>query len=75
MSRRCASSPITRERMDGEGRFGEMERLLAQIGAAEYLAQLAGGVMMSQGEMARLHELGRRREGPGSIPHRRSCAR
>jgi (2S)-methylsuccinyl-CoA dehydrogenase len=45
-------------RMEGEGRFGEMESLLAQIGAAEYAAQLAGGVMMSQGEMARLHELG-----------------
>jgi len=46
------------KRLDGEGRFGEMERLLAQIGAAEYLAQLAGGVAMSQGETARLSELG-----------------
>jgi (2S)-methylsuccinyl-CoA dehydrogenase len=46
------------KRMDGEGRFGEMERLLAQIGAAEYLSQLFGGVMMSQGEIVRLHELG-----------------
>ncbi len=45
-------------RLDGEGRFGEMERLLAEIGAAEYLSQLAGGVVMSQGETARLHELG-----------------
>ena len=45
-------------RMDGEGRFGEMESLLAQIGAGEYLAQLVGGVTMSQGEVARLHELG-----------------
>jgi len=45
-------------RMDGEGRFGEMESLLARIGAAELLAQLSGGVMMSQGEMVRLHELG-----------------
>ena len=45
-------------RMQGEGRFGDMESLLAQIGAAEYAAQLAGGVMMSQGEVARLHELG-----------------
>ena len=35
-----------------------MERLLAQLGAAEYLSQLAGGVAMSQGETARLHELG-----------------
>jgi (2S)-methylsuccinyl-CoA dehydrogenase len=46
------------QRMQGEGRFGEMESLLAQVGAGEYLAQLAGGVMMSQGEMARTHELG-----------------
>ena len=46
------------KRLDGEGRFGEMERLLAGIGAAEYLSQLAGGVVMSQGETARLHELG-----------------
>ena len=35
-----------------------MESLLAQIGAAEYVAQLAGGVMMSQGEIVRPHELG-----------------
>jgi len=46
------------KRLDGEGRFGEMERLLAQIGAAEYLSQLAGGVTMSQGETARLQALG-----------------
>jgi (2S)-methylsuccinyl-CoA dehydrogenase len=46
------------KRLGGEGRFGEMERLLAGIGAAEYLSQLAGGVAMSQGETARLSELG-----------------
>jgi (2S)-methylsuccinyl-CoA dehydrogenase len=46
------------KRMQDEGRFGEMECLLAQVGAAEYAAQLASGVMMSQGEMARPHELG-----------------
>ena len=45
-------------RMSDEGRFGEMEALLAQIGAAEYAAQLYGGVVMSQGEIARTHELG-----------------
>jgi (2S)-methylsuccinyl-CoA dehydrogenase len=45
-------------RMADEGRFGEMEALLAQIGAAEYASQLAGGVPMSQGEIARTHELG-----------------
>ena len=41
-----------------EGRFGEMEALLSHIVAGEYLAQLAGGVVMSQGEVVRLHELG-----------------
>ena len=45
-------------RMSDEGRFGEMEALLAQIGAAEYASQLAGGVPMSQGEIARTLELG-----------------
>ena len=46
------------KRMADEGRFGEMESLLSQIAAGEYLAQLAGGVAMSQGEIVRLHELG-----------------
>ena len=46
------------KRMHGEGRFGEMEALLAQIGAAEYAVQLMGGVVMSQNEIVRLHELG-----------------
>jgi (2S)-methylsuccinyl-CoA dehydrogenase len=45
-------------RMEGGGRFGELESLIAQIGAAEYAAQLCGGVVMSQNEIARLHELG-----------------
>ena len=45
-------------RMQDEGRFGEIEALLCQIGAAEYAAQLFGGVMMSQNEMVRLGELG-----------------
>ena len=46
------------KRMEEDGRFGELDALLAQIGAAEYSAQLHGGVMMSQGEMVRAHELG-----------------
>ncbi|MGH6793311.1 MAG: acyl-CoA dehydrogenase family protein, partial [Methyloceanibacter sp.] len=46
------------QRMQGEGRFGEMEQLLARIAAGEYLSQLSGGVVMSQNEIARLHELG-----------------
>lgn len=38
--------------------FGAMEQLILQIGAGEYLAQVAGGIPMSQGEMARLSDLG-----------------
>lgn len=45
-------------RMQGEGRFGDMEALIVQIGFGEYLAQMAGGVMMSQNEFIRPHELG-----------------
>ncbi|MBC7143121.1 MAG: acyl-CoA dehydrogenase family protein [Rhodobacteraceae bacterium] len=40
------------------GGFGEMERLILQIGFGEYLAQIAGGMPMSQGEVARLSDLG-----------------
>ena len=39
-------------------RLGEMERLLVQIAAGEYLAQVAGGIPMNQAEFARLPELG-----------------
>jgi (2S)-methylsuccinyl-CoA dehydrogenase len=40
------------------GRFGETETLLVQIGLGEYLAQVFGGIAMSQGETIRLAELG-----------------
>ena len=40
------------------GSFGEMEGLILQIGFGEYLAQIAGGIPMSQGEVARLADLG-----------------
>ncbi|MGO4853890.1 acyl-CoA dehydrogenase family protein [Phaeovulum sp. W22_SRMD_FR3] len=44
-------------RLAETGGFGPMEQLLLQIGYGEYLAQLAGGIPMSQGEMARLSDL------------------
>ncbi|GAB4381992.1 MAG: acyl-CoA dehydrogenase family protein [Albidovulum sp.] len=40
------------------GALGEMEALLLQIGFGEYLAQIAGGIPMSQTETARLADLG-----------------
>ncbi|WP_413875720.1 acyl-CoA dehydrogenase family protein [Albidovulum sp.] len=45
-------------RLDAAGAFGEMEQLILQIGFGEYLAQIAGGIPMSQGETARLADLG-----------------
>jgi (2S)-methylsuccinyl-CoA dehydrogenase len=49
-------------RQEAEGRLGEIERLIVQIGLAEYSAQIAGGIPMSQSEFARLAELGVARE-------------
>ncbi len=46
------------ERLLAEGRFGEMEALLLQIAAGEFLAQIAGGLPMSQGEFLRPADLG-----------------
>jgi (2S)-methylsuccinyl-CoA dehydrogenase len=46
------------ERMSGAGRFGETEELLVRIGLGEYLAQMLGGIPMSQGEMVRPGDLG-----------------
>ena len=39
------------------GRFGVLEQLLHQIAFGEYLAQIHGGIPMSQGEIARLSDL------------------
>ena len=46
------------ERMTAVGRFGETEDLLARIGLGEYLAQMLGGIPMSQGEFVRPGDLG-----------------
>ena len=45
-------------RLSTEGRFGEFERLLLAAAFAEYLAQIAGGIPMSQVEMIRPEALG-----------------
>jgi (2S)-methylsuccinyl-CoA dehydrogenase len=45
-------------RMVGEGRLGEAEELLIRIGLGEYIAQIAGGIPMSQGEVVRPSDLG-----------------
>ncbi|MGC1466628.1 MAG: acyl-CoA dehydrogenase family protein, partial [Pseudolabrys sp.] len=46
------------ERMAGDGTLGEIEEHLVHIGLGEYLAQILGGIPMSQGEVVRLADLG-----------------
>jgi len=46
------------ERLAEAGRLGEVESLIAQAVFGEYLAQLAGGIALSQGEIARPADLG-----------------
>jgi (2S)-methylsuccinyl-CoA dehydrogenase len=45
-------------RLTASQKFGEMEQLLVQIAAGEYLNQIAGGIPMNQAEFARLADLG-----------------
>lgn len=45
-------------RLEAAGAFGELEQLLLTIGVGEYLSQITGGIPMSQGEIARLSDLG-----------------
>ena len=46
------------ERMHAGGGLGETEELLVEIGIGEYLAQIQGGIPMSQGEIVRPADLG-----------------
>jgi (2S)-methylsuccinyl-CoA dehydrogenase len=45
-------------RLTASDRFGEAERLLLNAAFGEYLAQIAGGIAMSQNETVRLADLG-----------------
>jgi len=44
--------------LEKDGKFGEIEQLILQIAFGEYLAQLRGGIPMSQGEVARPEDIG-----------------
>ena len=45
-------------RLGNSGRLGEIEELIVRMGVGEYLAQIFGGIPMSQGEIVRLSDLG-----------------
>ncbi len=59
------------QRLSAADNFGELEELLVRIGAGEYLAQIAGGIPMSQGEIVRLSDLGL---GPAAVAARMNPA-
>jgi (2S)-methylsuccinyl-CoA dehydrogenase len=46
------------ERLTAEGAYGEIEELLTRAGYAEFLAQIFGGIPMSQGEIVRSSDFG-----------------
>jgi (2S)-methylsuccinyl-CoA dehydrogenase len=45
-------------KLDEAGTLGERERLILQLGFGEYLAQIVGGIPISQGEIVRPSDLG-----------------
>ena len=45
-------------RLDAAGELHSPQRLIVMVGFGEYLAQLAGGIAMGQGEVARPQDLG-----------------
>ncbi|MBQ2261730.1 MAG: acyl-CoA dehydrogenase family protein [Loktanella sp.] len=46
------------ERLQADGKFGEVEQLIHQIAFGEYLWQIYGGIPMSQNEIARPQDIG-----------------
>ena len=46
------------ERLETQGKFGALERLLLSAAFGEYCAQIAGGIPMSQGEIVRPGDIG-----------------
>src|SRR5229473_1873695 len=45
-------------RLDADGAFGTIEGLILAVAFGDYLAQLAGGIAMAQGEIVRPQDLG-----------------
>jgi (2S)-methylsuccinyl-CoA dehydrogenase len=46
------------QRLQAAGRLGETEQLIVELGLGEYLAQIQGGIPMSQGEFGRPADMG-----------------
>jgi (2S)-methylsuccinyl-CoA dehydrogenase len=53
-----AQMQVWAEKLQSEGKFGEVEQLIHQIAFGEYLWQIYGGIPMNQGEILRLQDIG-----------------
>ena len=53
-----AQMQVWAEKLTSEGKFGEVEQLIHQIGFGEYFWQIYGGIPMNQGEILRLQDIG-----------------
>lgn len=53
-----AQMQVWAEKLEAEGKFGEVEQLIHQIAFGEYLWQMYGGIPMNQGEILRLQDIG-----------------
>ena len=53
-----AQMQVWAEKLNGTGKFGEVEQLIHQIAFGEYLWQIYGGIPMNQGEILRLQDIG-----------------
>ncbi|MFC7052354.1 acyl-CoA dehydrogenase family protein [Hansschlegelia quercus] len=55
------------ERLATESRYGAIEEAILRVGAAEYLAQIIGGIPMNQGEIVRAADLGLSPDRPAEL--------
>ncbi len=55
------------DRLETDGKFGEVEQLIHQIAFGEYLWQIYGGIQMNQGEIVRLQDLGLSQSDMGAL--------
>ncbi|MCF2871840.1 acyl-CoA dehydrogenase family protein [Octadecabacter sp. G9-8] len=53
-----AQMQVWAEKINAEGKFGDIEQLIHQIAFGEYLWQIYGGIPMNQGEVLRLQDIG-----------------
>ncbi|TNF64597.1 MAG: acyl-CoA dehydrogenase [Rhodobacteraceae bacterium] len=55
------------EKLQAQGKFGEIEQIIHQIAFGEYLSQIRGGIQMNQAEILRPQDMGLRADDLGGL--------